>query len=79
MSVDTLDNLWNSEFANELLRAVLVEIEALADQLSPARAEALLDEFEQDVGHAFLTQDVRAVKVVCELYVRRFRVLAGEE
>jgi hypothetical protein len=53
--------------------------EALADQLSPGRAEALLEEFEQDVGHAFLTQDMRAVKVVCELYVRRFRVLAGEE
>jgi hypothetical protein len=79
MSADTLDDLWNPEFANDLLRAVLVEIEALAEQLSPARAEALLDEFEQDVGHAFLTQDMRAAKVVCELYVRRFRVLAGEE
>jgi hypothetical protein len=78
MSADTLDNLWNPEFANDLLRAVLVEIEALAEQLSPARAEALLDEFEQNVGHAFLTQDMRAVKMVCELYVRRFRV-AGEE
>jgi hypothetical protein len=78
MSADTLDNLWNPEFANDLLRAVLVEIESLAEQLSPARAEALLDEFEQDVGHA-LTQDMRAVTVVCELYVRRVRVLAREE
>jgi hypothetical protein len=79
MSTGTLDNLWNPEFANDLLRAALVEIAELAEQLSPARAEALLDEFEQDVGHAFLTQDMRAVKVACGLYVRRFRVLAGEE
>jgi len=58
---------------------VLDEIEALAEQLSPARAEALLDEFEEDVGHAFLSQDMSAVKVVCDLYERRFRALAGEE
>ncbi len=74
-----MDDLWNPEEANELLRAVLVEIEALAEQLSPARAEALLEEFEEDVGHAFLSQDMGAVKVVCELYERRFRALAGEE
>ena len=49
-----MDDLWNPEEANELLRAVLVEIEALAEQLSPARAEALLDEFEEDIGHAFV-------------------------
>jgi hypothetical protein len=36
-----VDDLWNPEEANELLRPVLVEIEALAEQLSPARAEAL--------------------------------------
>jgi hypothetical protein len=40
-----VDDLWNPEEANELLRVVLVEIEALAEQLSPARAEALLEEF----------------------------------
>jgi hypothetical protein len=74
-----VDDLWNPEEANELLRAVLVEIEALAEQLSPARAEALLEEFEEDVGHAFLIQDMSAVKVVCELYERRFRALAGEQ
>ena len=34
-----MDDLWNPEEANELLRTVLVEIEALAEQLSPARAE----------------------------------------
>ena len=72
-------DLWNPEEANELLRAVLVEIEALAEQLSSARAEALLDEFEDDIGHAFLSQDMSAVKVVCELYERRFRALAGKE
>jgi hypothetical protein len=74
-----VDDLWNPEEANELLRVVLVEIEALAEQLSPARAEALLEEFEEDVGHAFLIQDMGAVKVVCELYERRFRALAGEQ
>ena len=74
-----MDDLWNPEEANELLRAALVEIEALAEQLSPARAEALLDEFEQDVGHAFLSQDMGAVKMICELYERRFRVLAEKE
>jgi hypothetical protein len=31
-----VDDLWNPEEANELLRAVLVEIEALAEQLSAA-------------------------------------------
>jgi len=72
-------DLWNPEEANELLRAVLVEIEALAEQLSSARAEALLDEFEDDIGHAFLSQDMSAVKVVCELHERRFRALAGKE
>jgi hypothetical protein len=74
-----VDDLWNSEEANELLRAALVEIEALAEQLSAPRAEALLEEFEEDVGHAFLIQDMGAVKVVCELYERRFRALAGEQ
>ena len=74
-----MDDLWNPAAANELLRAVLVEIEGLAERLSPDHAEALLDEFEGDIGHAFLSQDIRAVKVVCELYERRFRALAGEE
>ncbi len=74
-----MDDLWNPKQANELLRAVLVEIEVLAEQLSPARAEALLDEFEEDVGHAFISQDISAVKVVCELYERRFRALAAKE
>jgi hypothetical protein len=74
-----MDSLWNPEEANELLQAVLVEIEALAEQLPQVRAEALLEAFEEDVGHAFLSQDMSAVKVVCELYERRFRALAGKE
>jgi len=41
-----------------------------------ARAEALLDEFEEDIENAFLSQDMSAVKVICELYERRFRALA---
>ena len=74
-----MDALWNPEEANELLRAALVEIEALSEQLSSARAEALLDEFEEDVGHAFLSQDIDAVRQVCVAYERRFRALAGKE
>jgi hypothetical protein len=74
-----VDDLWNPEEANELLRAVVVEIEALAEQLPPASAEELLDEFEENIRHAFLSQDMSAVKVVCELYERRFRALAGDK
>ena len=36
--------------AFDLLRAALGEIDALSDELSPVRAEALLDEFERVVG-----------------------------
>jgi hypothetical protein len=68
--------LWNPEEASELLRGILVEIEALAEQLSPARAEALLEAFKEDVGHAFLSQDMNAVREVCVAYERRFRALA---
>src|SRR5258708_40018576 len=45
-----LNNRWDDEEATGLLRAALTEIEALSDELSPARAEVLLDEFELDVG-----------------------------
>jgi Ca2+-binding EF-hand superfamily protein len=65
--------------ANQLLRAALAEmIDELGDKLSPARAEALLDEFEHDISGAFLLQDVSAVTAHCEAYARRFRAL-GEE
>ncbi len=73
-----LNNRWDDEEATGLLRAALAEIEALSDELSPARAEVLLDEFERDVGSAFLRQDLPAVKVTCEGYQRRFRTLAKE-
>jgi hypothetical protein len=49
------------------------------DKLSPARAEALLDEFEQEIGGAFLRQDRSAVMANCEEYARRFRALREEE
>jgi len=73
-----LNDRWDDEEAIGLLRAALAEIEALSDELSPARAEVLLDEFERDVGSAFLRQDLPAVKVTCEGYQRRFRTLAKE-
>jgi hypothetical protein len=64
--------------AFDLLRAALGEIDALSYELSPVRAEALLDEFERAVGSAFLRQDLSAVKATCEGYRRRFRTLAKE-
>ena len=73
-----LNDRWDDEKVTGLLRASLTEIDALSDELSPARAEALLDEFERDVGSAFLRQDLPAVKVTCEGYQRRFRTLAKE-
>ena len=74
-----MDDQWKAEEANLMLRAVLAEIDALADKLSPARAEALLDEFQQDIASAFLSQDLSAVKANCKDYRRRFRRLAEEE
>jgi hypothetical protein len=73
-----LNDLWDDEEAIGLLRAALAEIDSLSDELSPARAEALLDEFERDVGSAFLRQDLPAVKATCEEYQRRFDALAKE-
>jgi len=74
-----LNDRWNEEEANRLLRAALDEIDALGEKLSPARAEALLDEFEQAVGDAFLSHDLSAVKLTCEEYERRFRTLSEDE
>jgi hypothetical protein len=73
-----LDDRWNVENATDLLRAALAGIGALSDELSAARAEALLDEFEREVGDAFVRQDLRAVKVTCNGYQRRFWKLAKE-
>ena len=69
---------WNMAIANQLLRAALAEIDELGDKLSPARAEALLDEFEHDISGAFLRRDISAVMAHCDTYARRFRAL-GEE
>ena len=74
-----MNDRWDDEEATGLLRAALAEIDALSDELSPARAEALLDEFERDVASAFLRQDLPAVKATCEGYQSRFRGLAKEE
>jgi hypothetical protein len=74
-----VNDRWDGEEATGLLRTALAEIDALSDRLSPARAEALLDEFELDVGSAFLRQNLSAVKATCEGYERRFRALAEEK
>ena len=75
----TLNDRWNEEEANRLLRAALAGIDALGEKLSPARAEALLDEFEQAVGRAFVRHDLSAVRVTCEEYERRFHALSEDE
>jgi len=69
---------WNIERANQFLRAALAEIDELGDTLSPARAEALLEEFEHHISGAFLRQDMSAVMANCEKYARHFPAL-GEE
>jgi hypothetical protein len=45
---------WNIARANRLVQACLSEIDELGDKFSPARAEALLDEFEHYINAAFL-------------------------
>ena len=74
-----MNDRWDQEEANRLLRAALAEIDALGEKLSPARAEALLDEFEQAVGRAFVRHNLSAVKVTCEEYERRFRALSEDD
>jgi hypothetical protein len=73
-----LDDRWNVENATALLRAALAGIDALSNELSAARAEALLDEFEREVSDAFVRQDLRAVQVTCNGYRCRFWKLAKE-
>ena len=70
---------WDDKEATEVLRTALAEIGTLSDRLSPARAEALLDEFELEVGSAFVRQNLSAVKATCKGYQRRLRGLAKEE
>jgi hypothetical protein len=74
-----LPEQWSDEEANRLLHEALAEIDGLGDRLSPARAEALLDEFEHDVATAFRRRDLPTVKLICEAYQRRFHALSEEE
>jgi hypothetical protein len=45
----------------------------------PARAEALLDEFERDIKDGFLLKSIAVVRATCEEYGRRFRALVSEK
>jgi hypothetical protein len=74
-----LNYRWDDKEATEVLRTALAEIGTLSDWLSPARAEALLDEFELEVGSAFVRQNLLAVKATCTGYERRFHALAEEK
>ena len=74
-----MGEIWNMAMANQLLRAALAEIDELGDKLSPARAEALLDEFELDISGAFSRRDMSAVMAHCQTYARRFRALSEEK
>jgi hypothetical protein len=76
--VPPLDDRWNIEEANLLLGNALVEIDALVEQIIPARAEALLDEFERDIKDGFLLKSITVVSATCEEYRRRFRALVSE-
>ncbi len=77
--VISLGDEWNADRAKQILHETLNEIGELEDKLSPARAEALLDEFEHDIREAFLRCNLGAVTDNCEKYVRRFRALSEEE
>jgi hypothetical protein len=74
-----LDDGWNIEEANRLVGHTLVETDALAEQAIPARAEALLDEFERDIKDGFLLRSITVVRATCEEYGRRFRALVPEK
>jgi hypothetical protein len=74
-----LDDEFNLEEANRLVRKALLEIDALAEQVSPARAKALLDEFERDIKDGFLLKSMPVVRATCQEYGRRFRALIGDK
>jgi len=74
-----VDDGWSLEEANRLVRNTLVEIDALAEQIIPARAEALLDEFERDIKDGILLKSITVVSATCEEYGRRFRALVSEK
>lgn len=72
-----MDNEFNLDEANRLVRNALVEIDALAEQIAPARSSALLDEFERDIRDGFMLKSMPVVAATCHEYVRRFRELAA--
>ena len=51
----------------------------MAEQIIPARAEALLDEFERDIRDGFLLKSIAVVKATCEEYGRRFQALVADK
>jgi hypothetical protein len=77
--VHSVNDTWNIDEANRLVRNALVEIDAVAEQIIPARAEALLDEFERDIRDGFLLKSIAVVKATCEEYGRRFQALVADK
>jgi hypothetical protein len=71
-----LDEAWKIDEANRLVADTLREVGSLAETIIPAQAEALLDEFERDIKHAFRLKSLTVVRATCEEYWRRFRALA---
>jgi hypothetical protein len=77
--IHSVNDTWNIDEANRLVRNALVEIDAVAEQIIPARAEALLDEFERDIRDGFLLKSIAVVKATCEEYGRRFQALVADK
>ena len=73
-----MENEWKIEEANRLVGETLVEIGTLAEQIIPAQAEALLDEFERDIKDGFLLKSLAVVRATCDEYARRFRALVRD-
>jgi hypothetical protein len=74
-----VDEEWNLEEANRLVRNALVEIDALAERIEPGRAGPLLNEFERDIQDGILLKSLVVVRATCEEYGRRFRALIVEK
>jgi hypothetical protein len=75
----SVNDTWNIDEANRLVRNALVEIDAVAEQIIPARAEALLDEFERDIRDGFLLKSIAVVKATCGEYGRRCQALVADK
>ena len=74
-----MDDEWKISEASRLVGDTLVEIGALAEQIIPARAEALLDEFERDIKDGFMLKSLTVVRATCAEYARRFRALVSDQ